>query len=311
MVPGAYRTVAAGTTGIVEVEWLGRRVAIGRRLRPLVSSVGKLHREAIEDRLAGLAAEVAFFGVLGIFPGLLAVAAALGFMEALLGGDVADRAQMVVTDFLATFLTSRASDTVDAVRSLFDERDATLLSFATGGAVWSVWRAIRAVMRALAVVYDVEEDRPWLRSAMVTLGLTLSTLLVAPLVLMMFVLGPLLGGGEAVADTVGLGEGFVTFWTWVRLPFGFTVLVLWTATVFHLAPHPPAPFRAQLPGALVTAMLWLLLSTGLRFYLEVAGGLNQVLGVIGGFLTVLLRLYLLSLGLLIGGELNANGRPGR
>lgn len=290
----------------MEVEWLGHRLVVGRRLRPLASSLGELHREVSEDRLTGLAAEVAFFGVLGIFPGMLAVAAALGFMETLLGNDVAQRAEEIVADFLATFLTSRASHTVDAVRSLFDERDATLLSFAIGGAVWSVWRAIRAVMRALAVVYDVEEARPWLRSALLTLGLTLSTLLVAPLVLMMFVLGPLLGGGEAVAGSVGLGEGFATLWTWARLPFGFAVLVLWAATVFHLAPHPPTSFRSQLPGALVTAVLWLLLSTGLRSYLGVAGELNQVLGVIGGVLTVLLWLYLLSLGFLIGGELNAN-----
>lgn len=289
----------------MEVHLLGRPLTVSDRLRPLVDRACTFRREAVADRLTGLAAEVAFFAVLGIFPGLLALAAALGFVESLLGGEVAERAQRVVTEFLAAFLTDRASGTVDAVGSLFEEGDPALLSFATVGALWAVWRAVRAVMRALALVYDAEEGRSRLRVALLSLALSVATLAAAALILVMFVLGPLFGGGRAVAEAVGLGGVFAALWTWARLPFGFAVLVLWAATVFHLAPHRRSSFRSDLPGALVTAVLWLVFSAGLRLYLEVAGGANQVLGVVGGVLTVLLWLYVLSLALLIGGEVNA------
>ena len=56
---------------------------------------------------------------------------------------------------------------------------------------------------------------------------------------------------------------------------------------------------------MLTGVLWLLFSGGLRLYLDVAGSVNQVLGVIGGILTVLLWLYLLCLALLVGGEVNS------
>ncbi len=288
--------------------------------RSLLSSVvagGRTFRkEAAEDRLTGLAAEVAFFAVLGIFPGLLALAAALGFVEALLGGAVATRAQETVIQFLSTFLTERASDTIHAVRSLFDEQDLALLSTASAGALWAMWRATRAVMRALAVVYDVDEERSPVRVGVLALALAVATLVVAVVVLAMFVLGPVFGGARSLAGAVGLGEVFAALWTWARVPFVFGMLLLWAAMMFHLAPHRRSSFRTDLPGALVTGVLSLLFSAGLGLYLRIAGGVNQVLGVIGGVLTVLLWLYLLSLALLIGAELNsvlsgAAARPGR
>lgn len=275
------------------------------RLRPLLSGARAFQKEATQDRLTGLAAEVAFFAVLGMFPGLLAIAAALGFLQDLLGGDVAVRAQQVVTEFLSTFLTDRASETVEAVGHLFDKSDPALLSAATAGAFWAVWRTIRAVMRALTVVYDVIEARSLIRTLLLTLALALSTLVVTSVMLVMFVLGPLFGGGEAIADLVGLGDVFVGLWRWVRFPVGLAVLVLWAAMMFHFAPNHRSSFRSDLPGAVVTGALWLLFSGGLRFYLAVAGSVNQVLGVIGGLLTVLIWLYLLSLALLIGAEINS------
>lgn len=273
-------------------------------LRPLFSRARAFQQEATEDRLTGLAAEVAFFAVLGMFPALLAIAAALGFVQDLLGGDVAVRAQQVVTEFLSTFLTDRAAETVEAVRALFDKSDPALLSAATAGALWAVWRTIRAVMRALTVVYDVREARSLIRTLLLTLALALSTIVVTSVMLVMFVLGPLFGGGEAIADLVGLGDVFVGLWRWVRFPVGLAVLVLWAAMMFHFAPNHRSSFRSDLPGAVVTGALWLLFSGGLRFYLAVAGSVNQVLGVIGGLLTVLIWLYLLSLALLIGAEIN-------
>src|SRR3546814_13856174 len=72
-----------------------------------------------------------------------------------------------------------------------------------------------------------------------------------------------------------------------------------------LAPNHRTPWRADVPGALVTATLWALLSLGFRAYLALAPGANQVFGSLGGALIVLLWIYLLALGLLVGGAVNA------
>jgi membrane protein len=277
----------------------------------LADAVRRFRAAAADDRVTGVAAEVAFFGFLGIFPGLLALAAALGFLEVLVGADVADRAQRVVVDFLSGFLGERATATVDSVEALFEETDVALLSFASVGALWSVWRAARATVRALGVVYDVQETRSAARVAAVALVVAVSTLVLAAVMLVMFIVGPLLGGGRAVAATVGLGDVFAALWTWARLPLGFVVLVGWAAMLFRLTPDRTSTLRDELPGAVATGLLWLLFSAGFQVYLRVAGGANHVLGVIGGVMTVLVWLYLLSLALLVGAEMNAVITTGR
>lgn len=286
------------------------------RRRLWADSARRFRAEAADDRITGVAAEVAFFAFLGVFPGLLALAATLGFLDALLGADVADRTQRVVVGFLDGVLGERASGTVEAVDSLFDDRDVALLSFAGAGLVWSVWRSTRAAMRALAVVYDAEEDRSPLKVAGLALVFSVSTLLLAALVLAMFVIGPLFGGGRVVARVVGLGSAFATLWTWARLPLAAALLVGWATLLFRTARHRRGSLRSEVPGAVVTGVLWLAFSAGLHAYLRVAGGASQVLGAIGGVMTVLLWVYLLSLALLVGAEVNAvrqaaspHGRP--
>jgi membrane protein len=161
-------------------------------------------------------------------------------------------------------------------------------------------------VNALDVVYDLDERRSYVGLRAVGLALALGTVLVVAGMLSMLVLGPLLGTGRDVADALGLGRGFATFWDWVRWPIAVTVMVAWAATVLHVAPNHHTPWRWELPGAVLAAAAWAALSTLLRVYLSVATArANQVLGTLGGSLIVLLWLYLLAAGLLLGGELNA------
>lgn len=284
--------------------------AIASRLRShprLALALGfseDMHKAWRKDRVTSLAAEVAFFAVLGIFPALLAVAAALGFLGALLGADVAMKAQQRLVGVLTTFLTERGQGTIDAVRQLFEEGRGGVLTLGVTGALWSGSRGMAAVLRALSEIYDAEEHRSRLRVRLVALGLAVGTMLALAVMLSMLVLGPLLGLGRALARSVGLGEAYGTIWEWAGLPVGFLLLVLWAGALFHSAPHRHLGWKHDLVGAGVAGLLWLAVSLGLRVYLEVFGG-NQVLGVLGGAIVVLLWLYLLSLSLLLGAEVNA------
>lgn len=261
--------------------------------------------EIRDDRVTGLAAEIAFFVILSVFPALLVVAAGLGFLGSILGGDVADEAQAEVVDFLQSVLTDDAADTVDAVRSLFVQPKLGLLTFGLVSALWALSRGFAAVMSALSVAYDVEETRGWVRRRRIALLLSLGSVVVAVLMLAMLVVGPLLGAGGAVADAIGLGSAFATAWDWIRLPATVVVLVLWAATVLHVAPDHHSPWRSDLPGAVLIALWWLVASFCFRLGIAASSGANQVFGVLGGSLILLMWIYVLGLGLLIGGELNA------
>lgn len=273
--------------------------------KQIPSILKDLAREVVDDRVTGLAAEVAFFAVLSIFPGLLMVASGLGSLDDLFGSELAGDAEKVVRDFLDRMLTSDASQTIGAVENLFEERRAGVLTLSAIGALLALTRGFAALVRALDIAYDLVERRRWVSQRLVAIGLALGSVLMGVILLAMFVTGPLLGGGQAVADRIGLGDAFALFWDWLRWPVAFAVLVAWATITFHFGPNHKTPLAADMPGAVVAAVLWVIVSLGFSAYLRVAADLNQVLGVLGGGLILLVWLYLLSAALLIGGELNA------
>ncbi|MPY95898.1 MAG: hypothetical protein GEV08_23430 [Acidimicrobiia bacterium] len=264
-----------------------------------------LVREGSEDRVTGLAAEVAFWSVLSIVPLAIALGASLAFLEPLAGADAADEVQQRLLDWVGVALGEEGEAT-RAIDQLFDRPTPGVLTLGLLGAVWTSSRGFGALIRGLDVVYDLEEGRSWLGVRVAALGLTLGSLLTAALALSMLVFGPLLGSAQDVASSLGLGSSFATAWRYLRVPFALAVMVAWAATVFHVGPSHRDPWRWDLPGACATTALWLLGGAGFRAYLAVnAEGPNAVFGALGGTLTLLLFVYVLSLALLVGGELNS------
>lgn len=96
-----------------------------------------------DDRVGGVAAEIAFFGVLSLFPALLAMAAALGALDAIASHDVAARAEAEVVDFLRGVLTDDASGTVEAVERLFSDTSPGVATIGTAAAAWAASRGVR------------------------------------------------------------------------------------------------------------------------------------------------------------------------
>ena len=261
--------------------------------------------EVLEDRLPGLAAETAFFAVLSVFPGLLVAGSLLGLLDAVLGAEVADEASSRVLDALAVVLTDEASGVLDSVRSLFEQSRGGLLTFATLGALLSLSGAFAVAVNALNLAHDATETRSWLRRRLVGLAMAVGTLVLGVLSLAALVVGPLFGRGERLADLVGLGSAFTFVWDVVRVPAMGLVLLFWATALLRTAPSRRLRWRDALPGALLAAALWAVATAGFRLYLSIAAGSNPVLGAFGGGAIVMTWTYLLSLALLLGGELNA------
>jgi len=247
---------------------------------------------------------VTFFALLSVFPGLLAVVATIGWLDGVLGEELAREAEARVVDFLETFLTDHAAGTTEAVRSLFEHGDGGVLTFGIVGFLWSGSRGMSAVLRALADIYDAEDQRSPLLRRLLALALVAGSAVVAALLLAMLVLGPLLGLGEWLAASLGVANAYGTLWSWLSLPVAFLVLLTWATVMMHAAAHNHRRWHEHLYGAAVTGVGCLLGSFGFRVYLDLLGG-NQVYGLLGGALVVLLWLYVLSVALLAGAEVDA------
>jgi membrane protein len=281
--------------------WTGHR---GSRRRVATSLAREVVDEAGRDRVLGLAAETAFFSVLSLFPGLLIATGLLSLLGLFMGEEGAERVEQRVTETLDLILTEQASDTVEAVEGLFDGSYGGLLTFASLGALVTISGAWAVLVEALNLAYNTEERRSWWRRRLLGLALGLATVLVVVVALAVVVVGPLFGRGEQLADFIGLGKVFQVSWDLLRLPLLFATLTAWLMLVYHVAPNRRTPWNHGLPGALATAVLWLVATIGFHLYLRIAGGRNPVLGAFGGGAIVMMWVYLLSVALLLGGELN-------
>ena len=272
--------------------------------REAVRLAGEFRLDWSRARVGGLSAEIAFFALLGLFPAVVVFAAALGSLDVVIGeGGAAETEEWLLNRVYETF----GSDNTlrSTVAELFDRSNAGVITVGIVLTMYASSRGFVAVVRALDVTYDHQQRRSWLSTRIMGFGLTVSTLLVAALVAVMVVVGPLLGGGEEVADRLGAGSVFNTAWGWLRWPVVSAVVIIWVASVYHIVSRRHALWRSELPGAMVGTVWWLVVSAGFGAYLDLASsGVNAVFGLLGGALSLLLWLYLLAMGLLVGAGLN-------
>jgi membrane protein len=261
----------------------------------------------MENRLTGLAAEVTYFAVLSLFPGLLIVASALGYLETIVGHDLAERSQGAVIEFLQKVLTERGSLVIQAVRDLFTRDSSGILTAAALIAFYTLSSGFAAVIRALDLIHGVAERRSWLHIRLTAFVLAIGSIVMLAVILVAWVVGPLLGSGLRIAERIDLGDAFPFFWDWMRPPLALALIAFWLTTLYHLAPYRGRgrSWLGELPGGLLASVLLLAVSYGFSFYLGLAAAGNQVLGVLGGGLILMVWFYLMSLVLLLGGELNA------
>ncbi len=276
-------------------------ITFGRGALRLISELREGWSRA---RIGGLSAEIAFFGLLGLFPAVIVFAAALGSLDVLIGaGAAADTEQWLLERVADTF---GSDNTLQAtVEDLFERSNAGLITVGIAVAAYASSRGFTAVVGALDVTYGHETRRNWLSARIMGILLTLFSVVVAAVVALMVVVGPLLGVGEELADRFGAEAALTTAWDWFRWPVVFLVVVSWATCIYHLAPRRHTPWRADLLGAVIATAWWLAVSLGFRGYLDAAAsGMNAVFGLLGGALTLLVWLYLLAMGLLVGAEIN-------
>lgn len=257
--------------------------------------------DALEDRVVGLSAEVAFFAILSLPPLLLTVVAALGYLP----GDQSDA---FVTGVAAASERVFTRDTVDElIRPFLEDIVAAerigLLSGAFAVAIFSASRAVRVVLTSVTIAYDLEARRPSWAQRLYGFAATLGLLVTVPVIFPLLLAGPDLGRDLAAYSWVPAQAADVwPYVYWLGVGLG---AVLAVAGLYHLAAPWWTPFRRDLPGAALAVGVWLASSAGLRTYAEQAFIGREVFQVIAGPLVLLVWLYTLAFGVILGAELNA------
>ncbi|MFN2384409.1 MAG: YihY/virulence factor BrkB family protein [Gemmatimonadota bacterium] len=252
--------------------------------------------EARSDNLTGEAAKVAYYFFLSLWPLLLGVLAFTG----LVGGEPAfawimNWLEAVVPGDLATLLAR-------FVREITADERPDMLSLGIVLTLWSGSGIFAALADGLNVICDVTEGRPWWRKRLVALGM-----LVGASLLLTGGAAAILAGGSIISS-LGLGAA----WNVARWPVAFLLLVVLAGLLYVFLPNRTPRFagRPLAIGALVGALLWVLVTSGFRLYVAHWGSYSQTYGFVGAIIVLLLWLYLTALALLFGGEVAASLEQG-
>ncbi|MGI8650291.1 MAG: YihY/virulence factor BrkB family protein [Rubrobacter sp.] len=256
-------------------------------------------QEFIRDDAMGLAAQLAYYLILALFPFILVLVS----LTSLVGNP--ELASTALTYFQQVMPTQLFDLFESFIGPIIDGSNPApgLLSFGILFTIWSASGAFAAFINALNKAYDVEETRPFwkVRGIAILMTLGLSALIIFAVLLL--VLGPSIGSG--IAGYFGLGGTFKLLWNILRWPVALMLMVLAVALMFYFAPDAGQPFRWITPGGFVGVFLWLLASAAFSLYVNNLGSYDQTYGSIGVVIVLLLYLYIASLTILFGATLNA------
>jgi membrane protein len=273
----------------------------------LFATLKRTLTEFSEDNMTIWAAALTYFGLLSLFPALIAMVSIVGL--------VADPASTTktLTDIVSNLGPSTAADTfAGPIESITSNRQSAgiLLIVGIATALWSASGYVGAFTKAANVIYETPEGRPFWKLKPLQILITLVMILLLAAVLLAVVLtGPVV---SAVAAPLGIGSTGQTIWNIAKWPVMFVVVILMFAVLFHASPNVKLPgFKWVTPGAVVAIVVWIIASVLFAFYVANFGSYNKTYGTLGGVIGLLVWMWITNMALLLGMELNAERERSR
>jgi len=252
------------------------------------------------DQVTDLAAGLTYYGVLALFPALIALVSIVGLV-----GDP-ESTTRTLTDIVSDLGPQTAADTFNGpIESLTSDRGTAGALFVAGllGALYSASGYVGAFMRASNRIYGVEEGRPFWKLRPLQIAVTLAMVLLVALVVVALVLsGPV---AESVGRAIGLTDTAVAIYGLAKWPVLVAVVLTMLAFLYYVSPNVRLPgFRWITPGSLLAVVLWIVASIGFAFYVSNFGSYDKTYGTLGGVVTFLVWVWLTNIAVLLGVELN-------
>jgi membrane protein len=244
-----------------------------------------------------MAAALAYYFVLSLFPALIFLSAVVAFLPV----------PNLFNEALSTMGRLLPPDSMGLVRRVLADvitpRRGTFLSFGILGTLWAISGGFSGTIEALNVAYDVDDDRSFWKTRPLALGLAFITGGLMLVALSVMIVGPRFG--DWLAGKVHLSGVFVFLWPYIHwsIAVGFTVLAV--EALYFWAPNVKQRFAATLPGAILAVFCWIALSYLLGVYFRHFAHFNKTYGTLGAVIALMIWLYWTGFAMLVGAELNS------
>jgi membrane protein len=254
-----------------------------------------------EDNLSDWAAALTYYGLLSLFPALIAMVSLIGIF-----GDPKTTTS-TLTEIITELGPQSGAETFKGpIDSIVENQSAAGFAFVIGLAValWSASGYIGAFTRASNIVYETPEGRPFWKLRPLQIAITLAMIVMMALLAIGLVLtGPVV---EAIAGPVGLSSTAVDIWNIAKWPVMAAIFILMVDVLYYTTPNVKLRgFRWVTPGAIVSIVVWAIASALFAFYVANFGSYDKTYGTLGGLVVLLLWFWITNLAILFGHQMNA------
>lgn len=251
-----------------------------------------------EDEVPATGGQLTYFLILSIFPFLIF------FLNILSYTSIAQ--EEILESFLIILPTETQILLKGIVKEIVGYSSETLLSVGIILTLWTGSLGITAIIRAINKAYDVKKKRPYWKLKGLAMIFTVALAILLIIVLSMLVFGEVIG--NRIFSVFGATHIFYHIWDLFRVIIPLSSMIIIFALLYKFSPTPEEGlnirFTETLPGAIFATIGWLAASMIFSFYVNNFGNYSKTYGSLGGIIILLIWLYIASIMIILGGEIN-------
>ncbi|HEY2493044.1 MAG TPA: YihY/virulence factor BrkB family protein [Paenibacillus sp.] len=255
----------------------------------------QLYKKVRDDDVQAISAQLTYYLILSFFPFLIFIMTLVGYANVSMEERIGNLGDIVPAEAV--------SIVEEILKEVSQGRSQTLLSFGMLATLWAASRGINAIIKGLNKAYDIEENRTFWKVR----GISLLATLVLGIVILLSVLLLVFGGwvGDQLFILLNYPSGFRDAWGLLQYIVPLLVMTTVFTLLYFIAPNRKMTFKEVLPGAIFATVGWITTSVLFSTYVNRFGDLTRTYGSLGGVMVLLIWLYISSIIILIGGEINA------
>ena len=248
-----------------------------------------------DDQISALASQMAYRLLLSFFPFMI-------FLLSIIAYTPLKSVDLLV--FLQGIIPVEALTLVETtVREVTEVRKGELLSFSLLGTIWAASGGTKAIMRALNTAYDEREKRSFIKVQLLSIVFTLGLVIALLATTVLLVFGNLLG--NYLSQFPKFSTALMPVWNMFRYVIMGAVMIAAFTFIYQYTPSRRLKLREVLPGSLFSTAGWIIISIVFSFYVDNFANYSNLYGGIAAIFILMIWIYLSSIILLIGGEINA------
>lgn len=252
-----------------------------------------------DDDVLASGTQLAYFLILSIFPFIIVFLNVLSYTP-LVREDVLNG--------LIYYLPLETQNLISGfVSEIVSASSQGLLSIAALLGLWTASSGLSAVIKAINRAYDYKENRSFIKLKLLALLFTIALLILLTLVFLTLVFGELLG--NELFSIFGRADIFISLWSYIRIIIPLVYMIMTFALLYKFSPCTSKineiPLGTTLPGAIFATLGWMLISIFFSYYVNNFGRYAVTYGSLVGIILLLIWLYISSIIIILGGEINA------